>query len=316
MSEQVRETPAPRNPFARLLGVITAPRETYQEIARSPRWLPPWLIYLAIFAFAFSVYSLKADWVAIVTDQVENSPFMSFFPEEAKDQAIKGATESFRSLTNAQITIGQLLQIAGGSIFFAHFMALIYATLFVLMGSLADLKLGRAWLNFLLCLLVFVFYIIVYSISQFAFKDAPQSALLLQACAAAITTGVWLWILNGRATRDPEFHRVLCVITYGSAIAIVGAVALLAVTIASPAPIQVGVEKLVPSNLGALVKPDVKALAKLFESLDVFTLWLLAVLSIGFSVVARTSMGVAASITFLPWAVIVLIKLAWAAAFG
>jgi hypothetical protein len=39
------------------------------------------------------------------------------------------------------------------------------------------------------------------------------------------------------------------------------------------------------------------------------------VLTIGYKTMTKTSTGIAASITFLPWVVIVLIKLAWNAAF-
>jgi hypothetical protein len=81
-------------------------------------------------------------------------------------------------------------------------------------------------------------------------------------------------------------------------------------------PIETPPEQMVKANLGALVKTGVPAVQKLLESLDVFTLWVLAVLTLGFRAVTRLSMGVTASITLLPWGIWVLLKVAWAAVFG
>src|SRR5262245_23446676 len=309
MSEQVQERPASRNPFARLIGVITSPTETFEEIAAHPGWVAPFLIYIAVFAVALGVYSMKADWVAIVTDQIENFPLMAMAPEQAREEAIKGATEAFKKLTPIQIAAQTVLQAAASYLGIYHFVAVVYCTLFVLMGSLTSLRLGKAWVNFLLCLLTGVGYIVVYSISNFAFKDSPASALLLNGAATLVMMAGWMWLLNRHALNDPEFHKMLSVFVYASAaVSILFALALLATSIATVPPITTPVEKIVPSSLAAVIKPDLPVLRKLFEWIDVFIIASVALQTIGFRVVTKLSMGVVLSLTLLIPGVIVLIS--------
>ena len=74
---------------------------------------------------------------------------------------------------------------------------------------------------------------------------------------------------------------------------------------------------LVRSNLGFLVARDSSpALHSLLSSVDVFSLWVLALLVIGFAAAARVSRGRAASIIVSLWVLFVLIKTGWAAMTG
>ena len=317
MSEQVQEQPAGRNPFARLIGVITSPTETFEEIARHPGWVAPFLIYLAVLVVALGVYSMKADWVAIVTEQIENFPLMAMAPEQAREEAIKESTAAFKKLTPAQIATQTAVQAAGVTLSAYHFCTVFYCTLFVLMGSPTGLRLGKAWVNFLLCLLTGVGFIVVYSISNFAFEDSPGSAILLNSAAALVMIGGWMWLLNRHALSDPEFHKMLSVYVHATAaVAILGALALLATSVATAPPITTPAEKIVPSSLAAVVKPDVPVLRKLFEWLDAFWIAWVALLAIGFRVVTKLSMGVVLSLTLLIPGVMMLISLAMAAVFG
>ena len=316
MSEQVREQPAPRTPVARLIGVLMSPGETFAEISRNPAWLAPFIIYMVVFLVAFGVYAMKADWISIVTEQIESSPFMKMVPDANHDQAIAKATEGMRKLSRAQLAATQLINIGSSIVVFFHLLAILFSSLFVMVGSLKDLKLGRAWGRFLLCLLVFIGYLCVYGIATFAFRDSPGSLLLLTGTAAIVMAGCWAWLLNAQAARDIEFHRVLSVCTYGSAVLMIGSAALIVVSLVHQGDIQIGADKIVPSYLGAVIKPESAVLSALFSSLDVFWIWYFVVLTIGFRIVTKLTTGMAAAMTFLPWALIVMIKIAWAAVFG
>ena len=77
---------------------------------------------------------------------------------------------------------------------------------------------------------------------------------------------------------------------------------------------------IVPSNVAAFLASDASAVIKsLAGSLDIFTIWLLILLSIGFAAIAgsrKITTGKAASVVFGFWVVFVLIKAGWAAVFG
>src|SRR5437867_2117075 len=195
-------------------------------------------------------------------------------------------------------------------------MALIYSTLFVMMGSLKDLKLGRAWGNLLFCLLALVVYFVVFGISRLAFPDSTDSRLLLTGLAAVLTVAGWIWLLNSHATLDPEFHRILSVCTFTSVIPMLSMVVLAMVSLVHQGDIQVYFDKVVPSNLGALLHPENPVVRALCNSLDIFSIWALVTLTIGFRTVTKLSTGMTASITFLPWGLFVMVRIALAAVFG
>lgn len=77
---------------------------------------------------------------------------------------------------------------------------------------------------------------------------------------------------------------------------------------------------IVPSNLAAFLPSDTSAvILSVAGSLDIFTIWILILLTIGFASISgsrKITTGKTASVVFGFWAVFVLIKVAWAAAFG
>lgn len=316
MSESSPGPAAPMSPLARMVGVIASPGKTFEEIVRKPGWIPPFLCFLVMIVIAMSIWGMKADFVTIIGDQIENSPFLKLAPEGQRDQIVSKGLEPFRKQTQAQTAMQTVISAGVNQIPFFHGMALVYATLFVLMGALKDLKLGSAWINFLLCLVVYLGYLGVYVLSTVAFSEATNSAILLCGTASVAMLGGWMWLLNRRTTADPEFHRIMAVCCYSSAVLIVWTLVFTAICLATPAPIQTYIDKMVRSNLGALVSTGVPVLQKLLEALDLFTIWWLTTLTLGFRSATRLSIGMTASITFLPWAIVVMIKLAWTAVFG
>ena len=76
----------------------------------------------------------------------------------------------------------------------------------------------------------------------------------------------------------------------------------------------------VPSNIAAFLPSETSAVIKSFAaSIDIFTIWFLILLTIGFAAIAgarKITTGKTATVVFGFWAVYVLIKAGWAAAFG
>lgn len=315
MSEQVREVPAAGNPIARIVGVIFSPGKTFQEIAAAPSWLPPLLICLVITLAAFAIYGMKANWMGIMEDYITENPLMKLAPDEVMEKAVSEQQANIRGYSQWQLTLLNGLNIVG-IIIATHVMTLIYLTLFYIMGSVADVRLGRAWLTFLLCLVALIVAGVINGVGGFVFqKDSPGTYLLLvTTCVLAMIT-TYTFLMNRNARRDPGFHRFLAAGSYAwAATGIVVAIALALTAFVTPAPIEVRGDYLVKSNLGAFMPSDNAALQSLLSSIDVFTIWFFIVLTIGYRTMAKTSTGLAASITFLPWAFWVLVKLAWAAA--
>jgi hypothetical protein len=83
-------------------------------------------------------------------------------------------------------------------------------------------------------------------------------------------------------------------------------------------PTQAG--GIVPSNLAAFLPNETSAVIKsLAGSIDIFTIWILILLTIGFAAIAgsrKITTGKTATVVFGFWAVFVVIKVGWAAAFG
>jgi membrane protein, antimicrobial resistance system len=78
-----------------------------------------------------------------------------------------------------------------------------------------------------------------------------------------------------------------------------------------------GMSDLVRSNLGFLAsREENPALHALLSSIDIFSIWVMALLVIGFSEAAGVSRGKAATVVVSLWVLYVLGKVGWAAAFS
>ena len=87
------ETPAPKNLFARFIGVIVAPRATFQAVAASPKVLGMLLIVSALTGvFAALPMTTDAGKQAALDQQVQSMQSMGFqVNDEMYDQMQKGA---------------------------------------------------------------------------------------------------------------------------------------------------------------------------------------------------------------------------------
>ena len=80
---------------------------------------------------------------------------------------------------------------------------------------------------------------------------------------------------------------------------------------------EVKTGSILASNLGHFASEGTsKAVAAVMNSIDVFSIWSLVLLTIGYAVVARVSRGKAAAVVVGLWVVYILIKVGMAAAFA
>lgn len=76
-------------------------------------------------------------------------------------------------------------------------------------------------------------------------------------------------------------------------------------------------QEAIQANLGLLLEKSsaAKPLWALLSSIDVFSLWMIFLLAVGFGVASRKTTGSAIWGVAVPWAIIVLVKVGWAAIF-
>jgi hypothetical protein len=80
---------------------------------------------------------------------------------------------------------------------------------------------------------------------------------------------------------------------------------------------NVNPQEVVQANLGLLLEKSTaaKPLWALFSSIDVFSLWMVFLLAVGFGVASKKTTGSAIWGVAVPWIVIILCKVGWAAMF-
>jgi len=156
-------------------------------------------------------------------------------------------------------------------------------------------------------------------------KFIPIIGMVFTPIIYVILAGVFalgLMFIQAKTT----FKKILSVVSWSSAATgIVGTVVMMASlmvrdqeSVHSVDPSQAG--GIVPSNLAAFLPSGTSAAIKsVAGSLDIFSIWFLILLSIGFAAIAgsrKITTGKAATVVFGFWAIFVLLKMGWAAAFG
>jgi hypothetical protein len=132
----------------------------------------------------------------------------------------------------------------------------------------------------------------------------------------ALIVGVVYWGAHKSFGKDMSFGQAFGVTTHAFLPAAFGSLLLIPVLIQRGTVSPEGVGDLLKSNLGFLVDPESKALHSLASSIDIFSFWTIALLSIGYSRAARTTLGMSAGIVIALWLVYVVAKAGLAAAFS
>lgn len=306
---------------ARLAGVLLSPGRTFRRILAHPAWAGALGVYLAATLLAALVYSAKVDWEGMMRAQFEDSvafKMMSgLMSDEEMDAIEKASLREIDNLGSGGMTLQTTLQtVVGGAVGF-QVMGILFATLFYLMGSLADLRLGRVYLDGLISILVICAFLILGIMVRITFGEDTRSALPFQAGLNAILFLALLWLLRRSIERQAAFRKLMSVYAHGLAVSTVAALLIVVVVLLRSEPLTAGIDQVIQSNLGALTgAKDSTFLGVLLSSLDLFRLWQLVVLSIGFAALTGLSIGTSAAITFLPWGFVTMVRAALAAVFG
>ena len=95
MSTQPMPTaPAPQpeariGAIGRMIGVLFNPKETFDDIAKAPTWIPPVLV-LIVLSLAFSwVMNKRVDWNDYIRAQAEKNERFAQLPEDQKQRALE-----------------------------------------------------------------------------------------------------------------------------------------------------------------------------------------------------------------------------------
>ena len=134
---------------------------------------------------------------------------------------------------------------------------------------------------------------------------------------ALVTAGVFLLLLRNALGAELSFRQVFAIVCYAWLPLLFSSMMAVAVLLLKN-PDDFDLEHPTLTNIGAFLEPSTsKWLLSLATSLDVFTLWALAIMATGFSVAARKlSWSSSFSCVLGTWFVWVLVKMGWAAIRG
>jgi hypothetical protein len=329
-SPQSPEIPPPTGPVpggdsaslpANFMGVLFSPGAAFQRIITRPAWAGALTIYVLAVAAAALAYSLNVDWEAMMRGQFEASLawklMSSVMSPDQLDQAEGAALQNILSTGRGGMALNTVFQGVIFSVIAVHFMAILFATLFYLMGSLSDLKLGRLYLDGLLALVIVMGFSIGGGIVQALLGMDPREFLPYQAGWNMLFLGGYLWILRKGVERQPVFRQFFATYTHAMAVPTVAALIAILVILLKGEPVTVGGDQILASNLGAILGfTGTGALATLLSAIELFRIWEYIIVAIGFKCATRLSFGASLSITFLPWGFVTMTRIAMAAVFG
>ncbi len=135
---------------------------------------------------------------------------------------------------------------------------------------------------------------------------------------AAVTAGVFLALFRTVFGAQVSFRQAFAIVCYSWIPLLFGSIMALAVMLLkNPEEFDLNYPTL--TNIGAFLEPasTPKWLLSLGTSIDIFTIWTLVLLATGFAAAGRKiSWGSSFAGVMGTWAVYVLVKMGWAAAFG
>ena len=144
----------------------------------------------------------------------------------------------------------------------------------------------------------------------FGYFGAAVSPVLISLLVAAA-----LWGSFRAFGWDTTYPQSLGVTTHAFLPSVLGALLLIPLVARQEKVDPSAIGDLLRSNLGFLVERDSKVLHSLLGSMDLFSFWTIALLTIGFATAAKIRRGQAAGIVVTLWALYVLGKAGFAAIF-
>jgi hypothetical protein len=145
---------------------------------------------------------------------------------------------------------------------------------------------------------------------SFAF---PVIAILFHLIVALVLWATFNFVLGAEA----RFGTSLAIVIYSRLPELIKLALVIISLVAGADPQSFNIENPAATNLGFFVDPSVHlALYKLASAVDVFSLWIVVLLGIGFSSVTKVKRGTAIATVFGWYALITLWAVGWAALFG
>jgi len=147
-----------------------------------------------------------------------------------------------------------------------------------------------------------------------AFAASPILVMIFALVIAVVLWGTINFVFGGKAT----FGGVLAVWMYAALPGIIKSLLGSVVLFAGAAPESFNLANFAPTSVGAFLNPleTNAALYKLASSLDVTTIWYIALMGIGLAIVAGVKRSSGYIAAFGWWALIVLVGVGWTLAFG
>ena len=151
------------------------------------------------------------------------------------------------------------------------------------------------------------------TITQVIFIATPVFLLASGAIIALVLWGTINFGFGGRA----KFGSIFTVWMYAMLPSIIKTILGIVVIYVGMAPETFNIKNFAPTNLGAFLPTDINpALYSLATSIDIITIWCLALVGIGTAIVAGVKRSSGYISSFGWWAIVVLIGAGWAAIMG
>ena len=151
-------------------------------------------------------------------------------------------------------------------------------------------------------------------VTEGVFIASPVIVLLVAAVVSLVLWGTINFVFGGKAT----FGAIFAVWFFANLPSIVKSLLGVVVIFAGNTPETFNIKNFAPTNVAAFlpVMETNKAVYALASSLDVITIWTLILMGMGIAIVAGVKRSSGYVAVFGWWAIVVLIGVGWAAAFG
>jgi hypothetical protein len=155
-------------------------------------------------------------------------------------------------------------------------------------------------------------------ITQYSIEGAFAAGPILVLVVALVVAGVVLATINFIFGGKAKFNSVFAVWFYATLPALIKSLLGTIVIFSGLAPESFNINNFAPTSVGAFLNPqDVgPALYKLASAIDFTTIWYLVLLGMGTAIVAGVKRSSGYIAVFGWWALLVLVGVGWAAAFG
>jgi hypothetical protein len=151
------------------------------------------------------------------------------------------------------------------------------------------------------------------TITQVVFVAGPVFLLVMGAIISLVLWGTLNFAFGGKA----KFGSIFSVWMYAMLPSIIKTILGIVVIYAGVAPESFNIKNFAPTNLGAFLPTDTNpALYSLATSIDIITIWSLALVGIGSAIVAGVKRSSGYISSFGWWAIVVLVSAGWAAIMG